>query len=194
MTNDDDIHGSVVAAAIDVVDDTGCESASLATIAERSGHSESAVVEIFPDFAALISATVAWMFGDVAHYVGSRIDEQPDGLPKIQTYIRAMNRYYFDNPKYLRVVAEVLGGGIDGAPGDRTRERRWQAVADLLSDGQRRGLLGTFDTRAVAIVIGGGIDGLITEWTMDPEFDLLGGTEELVAMVESLTKGAVFDA
>lgn len=193
MTEDEELQGALVAATIDVIAESGYAALSIPAVAARAEIELDVVGGHFPDAATLVSVTMGWMYGDLAHRVGSRVEAEESGLPRVQAYIRAMNRYFFDNPKHIRVMGEVIGSGnLDGEPGIRPRERRWRAVAELLEDGQRHGRLGAFDTRAVAIVIGGAIDGLIVEWTEDPSFDLLAGTEELIDLVAGLTRGAAF--
>ncbi|WP_072803797.1 TetR/AcrR family transcriptional regulator [Rhodococcoides yunnanense] len=193
MTNDEDTHASIVAAAVAVIAETGYASASLTTVAERADVPEATVVGLFGNKPTLIAMTMGWMYGDLAHYVGARLEGEPEGLPKIQAYIRAMNRYFFDNPGHIRVMGEVIGSGeLVGPPGDQPATRRWQSVADMLAEGQRNGVLGKFDPRAVAIVIGGAIDGLLVEWTTDSSFDLIAATEELARMVSVLTRDAAF--
>lgn len=193
MTEHEDLQASLVAATIDEVYESGYAAASLSSIAQRAGVDENVVEQHYPDLSTLVTVTMGWMYGDLGYYVGSRIEEASDGLGRIQAYIRAMVRYFYDNPKHVRVMGEVIGSGdLGGEPGDRTRERRWQALADLMSDGQRNGLLGDFDPRAVAIIVGGSIDGLIVEWTADSTFDLLAAAEALVDLVSTLTRGAAF--
>lgn len=190
MIDDEDLQASLIVATIDVIAENGYAAASLESVAQRAGVQAAAVDSDFP---TLVAVAMGWMYGELGIYVGTRIDAADDGLGKVQAYIRAMNGYFFDNPSHIRVMGEVIGAGeLSGVPGERPRQRRWQALADLLDDGKRNGLLGSFDSRAVAIVIGGAIDGLIVEWTADPSFDLLSATEELVAMVDGLTRGAAF--
>lgn len=193
MTDDETTHASILAAAITVVADVGYTSAPLSAIAAGAGVPEAVIEHQFQSKAMLMSEAAAWIFGDLAHYIASRIEPEPAGLPRIQMYIRAMCNYYYENPRHLRALGAVLGSGeLVGAAGHRTSTRRWQAVAEILGDGQREGRLGTFDPKAVAIVIGGGIDGLLTEWASDPSFDLPAAAEELAGVMASLTQGAVF--
>lgn len=193
MTDEEHAHASIVEAAMDVVAESGYGPASLADIASRADVPPALIEQQYPSKALLISEAVAWVYGDVAHYLGSRIDGAPDGLPKITAYIRSLTAYFYENPARFRALSEAIGSGeLIGPPGDQPATRRWQAVADILADGQRKGMLGAFDPRALAIIIGGAIDGLIAESFADPTFDLLEATEELTRLVGSLTRGAVF--
>jgi TetR/AcrR family transcriptional regulator len=193
VTNDETTHGSILAAAIEVVADAGYSSASLAGIAGRAGVSPVVIEDEFPSKSMLMAEAAAWIYGDQAHYIGSRIEAVPEGLPRVQTYIRSMCAYYYENPQHLRALGAVIGSGeLVGPPSEHPSTRRWHALADLLTQGQRHGLLGAFDARAVAIIIGGAIDGLIAEWSRDPTFDVPAAAEELADLVSALTRGAVF--
>lgn len=194
MTNEEDAHASsILAAAIHVVGEYGYGPASLQDIADRAGVTGESIERQFPSKSMLMSEAAAWIFGDLALCLGTRMDSEPEGLPKIQAYIRSMIAYFVANPRYFHALAETMGSGeLVGPPADRPKTRRWQGVADVLAEGQRQGVLGSFDTRAVAIVIGGGIDGLLAEWTDDPSFDISAAAEELANLVSSLSVGAVF--
>lgn len=193
MTNDETTHGSILAAAIEVVADAGYSSASLAGIAGRAGVSPVVIEDEFPSKSMLMAEAAAWIYGDQAHYIGSHIEAVPEGLPRVQTYIRSMCAYYYENPQHLRALGAVIGSGeLVGPPSEHPSTRRWHALADLLTQGQRHGLLGAFDARAVAIIIDGAIDGLIAEWSRDPTFDVPAAAEELADLVSALTRGAVF--
>ena len=193
MTDDETTHALILASAIAVVADVGYRSTSLTAVAAGAGVPESVVEHEFPSKAMLMSEAVAWIFGDVAHYMGSRIEAEPEGLPRIRMYIRALCTYYYDRPRYMRAMRAIVGSGeLQGPTKYLSSAQRWRPAGDILAEGQRKGLLGQFDPRAVAIVIAGGIDGLFDEWSSDPSFDLPAAAGQLEALVAGLTRGAVF--
>ncbi len=139
MTDDEETHASILAAAIAVVADVGYRSASLSAVAAGAGVDAAVVEHRFPSKSMLMSEAAAWIYGDQAHYIGSRVELESEGLARIQAYIRTICTYYYERPRYLWALNSVIESGeLVGFTGDRMSERWWQAPADMLADSQRR--------------------------------------------------------
>ncbi|MGW8554461.1 TetR/AcrR family transcriptional regulator [Streptomyces tubercidicus] len=116
-------------------------------------------------------------------YVTERLARAAGPREAILAYVRAIIGYQQANRRQVRVITEMLldddGGTRLKTPGSHDAGGRWQALADLLTEGQKAGMLREFDPQTIALAIGGAIDGVIAHWPAHPELDLEAAAVEL---------------
>ncbi|GAA2643214.1 TetR/AcrR family transcriptional regulator [Streptomyces lunalinharesii] len=176
---------------VDLISSRGFPSTSLAAIAERAGVSKAAVLYHFSSKDNLTRAALTQVLEQFGGYVRERVERAPDPLAAVVAYVHAMIDYQRDHRRQVRVITEMLlddaGGTRLKTPGQHDTYGRWQALAALLEEGQRAGVLREFEPRAVALAIGGAIDGVIGHWLDHPDLDLDAAAAEL----ETFTLNAV---
>ncbi|MEU9488395.1 TetR/AcrR family transcriptional regulator [Streptomyces decoyicus] len=173
----------LIDATIDLISTRGYPATSLSAIAERAGLSKAAVLYHFSSKDNLTRATLEQVMEQFGAYVTERVAQAAGPRDAIVAYVRAMIGYQQANRRQVRVITEMLlddeGGARLKTPGSHDTGGRWQALADLLEEGQQEGALRDFDSRTVALAIGGAIDGVIAHWLVHPELDLDAAAAEL---------------
>ncbi|MCF3142209.1 TetR/AcrR family transcriptional regulator [Streptomyces platensis] len=173
----------LIDATIDLISTRGYPATSLSAIAERAGLSKAAVLYHFSSKDNLTRAALEQVIGQFSAYVTERLARAAGPREAIVAYVRAMIGYQQANRRQVRVITEMLlddGGGTRlKTPGSHDTHRRWQRLAELLTEGQKAGVLREFDTQTVALAIGGAIDGVIAHWLAHPELDLDAAAAEL---------------
>ncbi|AZS75729.1 TetR family transcriptional regulator [Streptomyces lydicus] len=173
----------LIDATIDVISTRGYPATSLSAIAERAGLSKAAVLYHFSSKDKLTRAALEQVMEQFSAYVTERLARAAGPRDAIVAYVRAMIGYQQANRRQVRVITEMLlddeGGTRLKTPGSHDTHGRRQALADLLTEGQKAGVLREFDPQAVALAIGGAIDGVIAHWLAHPELDLDAAAAEL---------------
>ncbi|MFI5523552.1 TetR/AcrR family transcriptional regulator [Streptomyces platensis] len=173
----------LIDATIDLISTRGYPATSLSAIAERAGLSKAAVLYHFSSKDNLTRAALEQVMEQFSAYVTERLARAAGPREAIVAYVRAMIGYQQANRRQVRVITEMLlddGGGTRlKTPGSHDTHGRWQALAELLTEGQKAGVLREFDTQTVALAIGGAIDGVISHWLAHPELDLDAAAAEL---------------
>ncbi|MFD0166669.1 TetR/AcrR family transcriptional regulator [Streptomyces decoyicus] len=173
----------LIDATIDLISTRGYPATSLSAIAERAGLSKAAVLYHFSSKGNLTRAALEQVMEQFGAYVTERVAQAAGPRDAIVAYVRAMIGYQQAHRRQVRVITEMLlddeGGTRLKTPGSHDTGGRWQALADLLKEGQQAGALREFDTRTVALAIGGAIDGVIAHWLVHPELDLDAAAVEL---------------
>ncbi|MGY5137943.1 TetR/AcrR family transcriptional regulator [Streptomyces nigrescens] len=173
----------LIDATIDVISTRGYPATSLSAIAERAGLSKAAVLYHFSSKDKLTRAALEQVMEQFSAYVTERLARAAGPRDAIVAYVRAMIGYQQANRRQVRVITEMLlddeGGTRLKTPGSHDTHGRWQGLADLLTEGQKAGVLREFDPRTVALAIGGAIDGVIAHWLAHPELDLDAAAAEL---------------
>ncbi|MCR8577903.1 TetR/AcrR family transcriptional regulator [Streptomyces sp. Isolate_219] len=173
----------LVDATIDVISTRGYPATSLSAIAERAGLSKAAVLYHFSSKDKLTRAALEQVMEQFSAYVTERLARAAGPRDAIVAYVRAMIGYQQANRRQVRVITEMLlddeGGTRLKTPGSHDTHGRWQGLADLLTEGQKAGVLREFDPQTVALAIGGAIDGVIAHWLAHPELDLDAAAAEL---------------
>ncbi|MFE7784531.1 TetR/AcrR family transcriptional regulator [Streptomyces nigrescens] len=173
----------LIDATIDVISTRGYPATSLSAIAERAGLSKAAVLYHFSSKDKLTRAALEQVMEQFSAYVTERLARAAGPRDAIVAYVRAMIGYQQANRRQVRVITEMLlddeGGTRLKTPGSHDTHGRWQGLADLLTEGQKAGVLREFDPQTVALAIGGAIDGVIAHWLAHPELDLDAAAAEL---------------
>ncbi|MET7796159.1 TetR/AcrR family transcriptional regulator [Streptomyces decoyicus] len=169
----------LIDATIDLISTRGYPATSLSAIAERAGLSKAAALYHFSSKDNLTRATLEQVMEQFGAYVSERVAQAAGPRDAIVTYVRAMIGYQQAHRRQVRVITEMLlddeGGTRLKTPGSHDTGGRWQALADLLKEGQQAGALREFDTRTVALAI----DGVIAHWLVHPALDLDAAAAEL---------------
>ncbi|MGA5560954.1 TetR/AcrR family transcriptional regulator [Streptomyces platensis] len=173
----------LIDATIDLISTRGHPATSLSAIAERAGLSKAAVLYHFSSKDNLTRAALEQVMEQFSAYVTERLARAAGPREAIVAYVRAMIGYQQAHRRQVRVITEMLldddGGTRLKTPGSHDTHGRWQALAELLTEGQEVGVLREFDTQTVALAIGGAIDGVISHWLAHPELDLDAAAAEL---------------
>ncbi|UYB38362.1 TetR/AcrR family transcriptional regulator [Streptomyces sp. Je 1-4] len=173
----------LIDATIDVISTRGYPATSLSAIAERAGLSKAAVLYHFSSKDKLTRAALEQVMERFSAYVTERLARADGPRDAIVAYVRAMIGYQQANRRQVRVITEMLLDDGEGTrlktPGSHDTHGRRQALADLLTEGQKAGVLREFDPQTVALAIGGAIDGVIAHWLAHPELDLDAAAAEL---------------
>ncbi|MFE1175342.1 TetR/AcrR family transcriptional regulator [Streptomyces sp. NPDC058773] len=173
----------LIDATIDLISTRGYPATSLSAIAERAGLSKAAVLYHFSSKDKLTRAALEQVMEQFSAYVTERLARAAGPRDAIVAYVRAMIGYQQANHRQVRVITEMLldddGGTRLKTPGSHDTHGRWQALADLLTEGQRAGVLREFNPQTVALAIGGAIDGVIAHWLAHPDLDLDAAAGEL---------------
>ncbi|KIZ16787.1 TetR/AcrR family transcriptional regulator [Streptomyces natalensis] len=181
----------LIECTIDLISTRGYPATSLSAIAERAGVSKAAVLYHFTSKDNLTRAALDQVMTQFRGYVTERLARAEGPREAVIAYVRAMIGYQQANRRHVRVITEMLlddaGGTKLKTPGSHDTGGRWQALADLLTQGQEAGVLREFDARTVALAIGGAIDGVIAHWLVHPELDLDAAAAEL----ETFTLNAI---
>ncbi|ARF58976.1 TetR/AcrR family transcriptional regulator [Streptomyces gilvosporeus] len=181
----------LIECTIDLISTRGYPATSLSAIAERAGVSKAAVLYHFTSKDNLTRAALDQVMTQFRGYVTERLARAEGPREAVVAYVRAMIGYQQANRRHVRVITEMLlddaGGTQLKTPGSHDTGGRWQALADLLTEGQKAGVLREFDARTVALAIGGAIDGVIAHWLVHPELDLDAAAAEL----ETFTLNAI---
>lgn len=177
----------IIDSTIELVSQRGYAGTSLAAIARHAGISKAAVLYHFGSKAELAEATLTHVFDRFAAHVRERMRAEPDPRSKLAAYVRAMVGYQREHRTHVRLITEVLLDDREGTrlrqPGQHDRHGRWQALAELLRQGQRAGQFRRFDADSVALAVGGAIDNVVSHWLADPDLDLDTATTELETFV-----------
>lgn len=173
----------LIEATIDLISTRGYPATSLSAIAERAGLSKAAVLYHFSSKDNLTRAALEQVMAQFRAHVGERVARAAGPRDAIVAYVRAMIGYQQAHRRQVRVITEMLlddeGGTRLKTPGSHDTHGRRQALAALLMEGQKAGVLREFDVQVVALAIGGAIDGVIAHWLVHPELDLDAAAAEL---------------
>lgn len=177
----------LVDATIEQIARRGLAGASLARVAEATGITKAAVLYHVGSKDALIAAAYQRVLDALVASVGAAIDAAPVG-DRPAVYIRTMVAHLRDNPRHVRVLAEV-GREQDV---DHASEARWAPLAGIIDAAaeaatEHRGVVKrgatAVDSRALALIIGGAIDGIVAERLADEEFDVTSAADLLVSLL-----------
>jgi len=181
--------------AIDLIAQHGYAGTSLAKIAEAAGLSNAAVLYHFGSKKAVLESAYTKVIGELVESVSTAMASAASAQDSIAAYVRSLVKFMINNPRYLRLMVEVLTTdalGQRGQPPESGSDTppRWAALAEAMARAQSEGDLRSFDTRTYAIALGGAIDGVFAETLADPGYDLDRAVEDLLEMFFRATSAA----
>jgi AcrR family transcriptional regulator len=176
----------IVAAAIDVLAETGYAAASLAAIANRIGVSKGVISYYFAGKEDLLREVVATVLAGAADYMRPRVETAGTHLEALHGYITSNLDFIDTHRRQIRALVEIFNATPPGGPHPYEGGHR-AAVAtltELLSHGQRAGEFGAFAADHVAVALRASIDAVSELLRLDPGADVRGYGAELARLFE----------
>lgn len=174
----------IVGAAIETVAEVDYAGASFKRIAAKAGLSSTGLISYhFAGKQELVDAVFREILATFGAFVLERMDQADTVAGELRAFLRANVEFIRRHPDHLRALlrlkphVSVDDGGIADAD--------HRQLAELLSEGQRRGEFGEFDSGLMAVFILALRNGVVAK---ADEIDLDACERELVAMVESATR------
>ncbi|MFD7730531.1 TetR family transcriptional regulator [Kitasatospora phosalacinea] len=199
----------IVAAAIEVIADSGYAKASFARIAKQAGLSSTGMISYhFEGKDDLLREVVAEVLRVLEEYTRPRIDAETGPRARMRAYIESNVELAAAHPRELAALVEILNGHGDGegaaggeGAGDGGRggagsqvgvsrravlERQERAVRAAQADGE----FGSSDARVLVTAMRGAIDALLVRLLREPGADVAASARELADLFDR----AVFPA
>jgi AcrR family transcriptional regulator len=177
----------IVAAAIETIAELGYAKASFAQIARRAGLSSPGLISYhFANKDDLIGQVVAEIYATGGALVRPHSDGATSAWQALRGYLEGSVAFYDSHRTHMRALVHVLQGHPEalGRWVGANNVAELDAVEELLVRGQRAGEFREFDTRTVALIIRQMLSGALQHLLTQPDVDLTGYTNELVAMCE----------
>ena len=178
-------HKQIVAAAISVLAREGYASASLSRIAREAGISKSIITYHFSGKDEMFEAVYRLVESSASSYIAPLMETEEDPSGVIAAYIRNQIGYMKEHRDELLAIGQLAmsHGGQDGPDYMATSaQEEARLLADLMAEGQRRGIFRDFDRRVMAAAISKAIESALTEWAYRPDTDLDAYGNELVTL------------
>ncbi|QUQ66021.1 TetR/AcrR family transcriptional regulator [Kutzneria sp. CA-103260] len=187
----------IILAAIEVIAEIGYAQASIRKIAERVGVAMSVVLYHFANKDELVREIINHAWTAAVDAIVPALEMERTAAARLRAYILANADFIKTNRMQYAAVLDI---GLsyrtaDGELMDRL-EMRPDLVAGLakldlaaiLREGQDAGEFGDFDPARTAMAIRGALNGAVLDLVRDPDFDMDGYGEELVALFERATR------
>ncbi|MFB7947081.1 TetR family transcriptional regulator [Kitasatospora phosalacinea] len=207
----------IVAAAIEVIADSGYAKASFARIAKQAGLSSTGMISYhFEGKDDLLREVVAEVLRVLEEYTRPRIDAETGPRARMRAYIESNVELAAAHPRELAALVEILnghgdgegaagggggsegdgdgdGGGDGGGAGGQVGVSR-RAVLErqerAVREAQADGEFGSFDARVLVTAMRGAIDALLVRLLREPGADVAASARELADLFDR----AVFPA
>lgn len=177
-----------MAAAIDVLAESGFGAASLAAIADHIGVSKGVISYYFAGKDRLLQEVVASVLADAAAYMRPRVEAAPAGRPALRAYVSSNLEFIDAHRREIIALIEIFNGASPGrgvaSPYAAGHRSAVDAVTRLLEAGQQAGDLGPFHPRFAAVALRAAIDAVSELLREEPEADVLAYGSELAALFE----------
>ncbi|WP_216853173.1 TetR/AcrR family transcriptional regulator [Phytoactinopolyspora halotolerans] len=176
--------------AIEVIAKEGYANASLARIARHTGISRGLISYHFAGKDELISRVLVTVFGEVAAYMGPRVEAERTAVGQLRAYIESNLAYMDAHRSRIAAVVEIIsGGGLAtlGVDPIQAEEESLMPLAELFRRGQVDGEFRAFDPLIMARSVRGVIDSMAPRVT-DVDLDLKACARELTTLFELATR------
>ncbi|MFH8985688.1 TetR/AcrR family transcriptional regulator [Streptomyces varsoviensis] len=183
----------IVAAAIDVIAETGYHQASFAKIAERAGLSSTGMISYhFDGRDDLMREVVAEVMRVAEAYVRPRIEAHESAPARLRASIESNLDLLAEYPNHLPAIVEVLTNLRGGDPGmdsflDKT-EADLALQVERIREAQRAGEFCDFDPWVMVRAIRAAVDDVVRRATLEPDFDARRAGRELADLFDRATR------
>jgi AcrR family transcriptional regulator len=176
----------IVAAAIDVLADGGYAAASLAAIAERVGVSKGVISYYFAGKDELLREVVTSVLTDAEEYMRPQVQAAESHATALRTYVTSNLDYIDGHRREIRALTEIFNAAPPGTshPYTAGHGNAVQALAALLSNGQKAGEFGAFSAGHVAVALRAAIDAVSELLRADPRASVRDYGAELADLFE----------
>lgn len=187
----------IVAGTLNIIATNGYPQASVAKIAEHIGVAKSVVLYHFKSKNDIIAAAVTAVFERAAAIIVPAVAAETTATAKLCAYIRANARFIADSHVEAVAMLEITTSfrSDDGLRLDQAATRAAQThppqgdlalldplaiIAEGIEAGEFRSMSAVFAKNALRAAL----DGAVWEVGRDPDYDVTGYGEELVALFE----------
>lgn len=175
----------ITAAAIEVIARDGVAQASFKVIARQAGLSSTGLISYhFVGKQELIEEVGREILARFTEFVLDRTDGVEESTAVLRAFIEANMAFLGTHRSHASTLVRIKN---DLAPVELARSDQ-AALAEVLREGQRTGVLRDFDPQYVAVFILSIRDGLIRQLDLDPDLDLEVATREFTTLVDLATK------
>jgi AcrR family transcriptional regulator len=168
----------LVAAAIDLLAESGHERASTVRIARRAGVSRGVLTYHFRDRAELIAAVVDTVYRLAQAEVAPRVTGATSARAALLAFIGSSVEFYGAHPRHMAALTAICAAAAPARSGARQHVREMDDVGELLRTGIRDGEFRDFDAGIMAAVIRAALDGAVALVMAD-------GSAESVALLRA---------
>lgn len=190
----------IVDGAVDVIAEHGYPQASLARIAEHIGVTKSVVLYHFTKKSDVVDAVFTDIFTRGAAMIVPAVNAETTAAAKLSAYIRANVAFVAANRSAAVAMLELISGYRD-ADGLRLDQAAAKAVKEqpstgdlaaldpltIFAEGLRSGEFRELSPLFMKNILRGALDSAASEYARDPDYDVIGHGEELVAMFQRAT-------
>jgi TetR/AcrR family fatty acid metabolism transcriptional regulator len=178
----------IVAAAIDVLYESGFAATSLGAIAERIGVSKGVISYHFTGKDEVLREIVAQVLAEARAYMVPRIAAARSYGEALRLYVTTNMEYIEAQRRKIIAFMEILNGmpptRSEPAPFDEGRQVAVDELTSLLAAGQAAGEFGGFSASVAAVSLRASIDALSILLRADPDMDIGAYGAELLRLYE----------
>jgi AcrR family transcriptional regulator len=161
-----------------------------ALLAERVGVSRGLISYHFAGKDELIAQVLVTVFGDVAAFMGPRVEAQTTAAGQLRAYIQSNLDYMSAHRSRIAAVVEIIsGGGLStlGVDPLKAEDESLVPLVECFRRGQAAGEFRAFDPQVMARAVRGVIDSISPRMS-DADLDLEACARELTTMFELATR------
>lgn len=190
------VREEILGAALEVFSKKGYNGTSMDEIAHKVGITKGAIYWHFKNKVDLYNAVDSYSSEQWDRIVTKPISNIDDPRAKLERLIRNTFEFCHKNPMIFDFMMTFLKGPlvlqsrmrkkvVESYAGDRS------LLADIISDGIRKGQFRNIDPTSCAVFLVGAIDGILIQWSLDKSNVNLNQTSStlLRVLLEGLEKG-----
>jgi AcrR family transcriptional regulator len=178
----------IVAAAIDVLCESGFGASSLGAIAERIGVSKGVLSYHFAGKSELLREVVAQVLTEATAYMTPRVAAATSYLDALRVYVTTNLEFIDQHRREILAFTEIVNGmppgGSEPPPYREGHQRAVAELTGLLAAGQAAGEFGPFSAWVTAVSLRASVDALSGLLRSDPAMDVAAYGAELVGLYE----------